>query len=185
GNHDNHALWAGPVALMGDATYATRAFAMLDRWLEAVEADGSDIPLPAKLTKNKPADVRDECLSGAGQVVAGPECVAQIEAAIAYGTPRFVAGAPGTDDVLKCQLKPFSRDDDYGLVPFTEGEWVRLETLFKDGVCDYSKPGVDQQGAVAWMHYGDATNHVFGGAPLPSATGGEGVASPAFGLFKD
>ncbi|HUR40918.1 MAG TPA: DUF6351 family protein, partial [Verrucomicrobiae bacterium] len=47
GNHDNHALWAGPVALMGDATYATRAFAMLDRWLEAVEADGSDIPLPA------------------------------------------------------------------------------------------------------------------------------------------
>ncbi len=186
GNHDNQVMWAGPVVLMGDVTYSGRAFTMMDRWLEAVEADTSDIPLPEKLTKNKPADVRDECLSGLGQVIAGPECVAAIEPLIAYSSPRFVAGAPGTDDVLKCQLKSFSRDDDYGLVPFTEGEWARLETLFADGICDYSKPGVDQQGAVEWMQYGDAINHVYGGAQLPPTPkdSGMGLASPAFGLFR-
>ena len=110
-----------------------------------------------------------------------------MEAAYSYGSPRFVAGAPATDDVLKCQLKPFSRDDDYGLIPFTEDQWTRLETLFADGVCDYSKPGVDQQGAVAWMHYGTATTHVYGGTPLPPAPAGSGagVASPAFGIFRN
>jgi hypothetical protein len=186
GNHDNHIMWAGPVVLFGDLTYTDRSLLAMDRWLGAVEADRSDLPLPEKLTKNKPADIQDECLSGTGQAIAGPECVELVEPLIAYSSPRFVAGAPGTDDVLKCQLKPFSRNDDYGLIPFTEAEWTRLEAVFRDGVCDYSQPGVDQQGAVAWMQYGDATTHVYGGQPLPPAPQGSGAgwASPAFGIFR-
>jgi hypothetical protein len=186
GNHDNHIMWAGPVVLFGDLTYTDRSLLAMDRWLGAVEADRSDLPLPEKLTKNKPADIQDECLSGTGQAIAGPECVELVEPLIAYSSQRFVAGAPGTDDVLKCQLKPFSRNDDYGLIPFTEAEWTRLEAVFRDGVCDYSQPGVDQQGAVAWMQYGDATTHVYGGQPLPPAPQGSGAgwASPAFGIFR-
>jgi hypothetical protein len=34
-------------------------------------------------------------------------------------------------------------------------------------VCDYSKPGADQHGAVAWLTYQDKRGHViFGGTPL-------------------
>ena len=59
------------------------------------------------------------------------------------GTPRTVAGDPLTTDANKCQLKPLSRSD-YGGITFTDAEWGQLQQIFPKGVCDYSKPGVDQ-----------------------------------------
>ena len=29
-------------------------------------------------------------------------------------------------------------------VPFTDAQWARLLTVFPDGVCDYSQPGIGQ-----------------------------------------
>ena len=54
----------------------------------------------------------------------------------------MVAGAPISDDVLKCQLQPLDRSS-YP-VAFTDEQWARLESLFGGGVCDYSAPGVAQ-----------------------------------------
>ena len=173
GNHDNHVVWAGPVALAGDAMGMQNGLLAMDRWLAAVEQDARDIPLAQKLTENKPADVHDQCTDGYGHAVAGPECVAAIEPAIAYSSPRAVAGGPRTDDAIKCVLKPLSRTDDYGplgVLTFTDEQWAQLVAAFPDGVCDYSQPGVDQQGAVAWMTYQDAAGKaVYGGTPLPPA----------------
>ena len=76
----------------------------------------------------------------------------------------MVAGEPFTGDVLKCQLKPLDRSDYYPL-QFTDDEWAQLEKTFPTGVCDYSKPGVDQQPTNPWMTYQNGP----GGQPLGPA----------------
>jgi hypothetical protein len=58
------------------------------------------------------------------------------------GDPRIAAGGPRSGDVLKCQLKAVTPSD-YA-VPFAPAEWSRLRTIFPNGVCDWSKPGVQQ-----------------------------------------
>jgi Tannase-like family of unknown function (DUF6351) len=57
--------------------------------------------------------------------------------------PRVVAGAPITDDVLKCQLKPMDEADDAPVL-FTGTEKLRLASIFPEGVCDYTRPAVGQ-----------------------------------------
>ena len=54
-----------------------------------------------------------------------------------------MAGAPIVDDVLKCRLKPIDGKD--YKVTFTLDEMLKLRLIFPDGVCDYSKPGVNQE----------------------------------------
>ena len=55
----------------------------------------------------------------------------------------------------------------YGSWKPTAAERARLEQIFPMGVCDYSKPGVDQAGAIPWLTYQDRRGHViYGGRPL-------------------
>ncbi len=76
--------------------------------------------------------------------------------------------------MLKCQLKPLNPAD-YP-VTFTPVQWQELQQAFPNGVCDYSKPGVDQQSTVSWLTYQDASGHViYGGRQL-----GAPPASTAF-----
>ena len=56
---------------------------------------------------------------------------------------RGVAGSPLAADVIKCQLKAVSASD--YKVTFTADELARLKQAFAGGVCDWSKPGVEQQ----------------------------------------
>ena len=85
-----------------------------------------------------------------------------------YGTPRFAAGEPMTDDVLKCQLQPLRRTD--FPVTFTDDQWSRLKKAFPTGVCNYGKPGVDQQKTATWLTYQNADGKViYGGKRLGPA----------------
>jgi hypothetical protein len=54
-----------------------------------------------------------------------------------------MAGAPIANDVIKCQLKPLSASA--YKVTFTAEEMTRLRRIFPEGVCDWSKAGVEQQ----------------------------------------
>jgi hypothetical protein len=82
-----------------------------------------------------------------------------------YGTPRQGAGGPLSEDIMKSQLKPLYRGD-YP-VTFTDAQWAQLQQAFPDGVCDWSKPGVDQHGAIAWLTYQDKHgNVIYGGKPM-------------------
>ena len=51
-----------------------------------------------------------------------------------------------------------------------DAEWTTLQPTFPDGVCDYSKPGVDQQATIPWLTYQDAHGH--GHLRRPSAWDG-------------
>ena len=59
-------------------------------------------------------------------------------------SPRQVAGGARTENILKCQLKPVALSD-YA-VAFTPDQQNRLVANYPGGVCDWSRPGLEQQG---------------------------------------
>jgi hypothetical protein len=155
GQLGNHVLWFGPTPLIGDTGWATEAMLAMDRWLTAVKKDTSSKPLPDKILDDKPDDIVDRCTAS----------VCEQYVATRYETPRSVADGPKTGDVNKCQLKPPARED-YPLT-FTDADFARLQEIFPNGVCDWSKPGVGQQGAIPWMTYQRRSGKVvYGGRPL-------------------
>jgi Tannase-like family of unknown function (DUF6351) len=161
GTAENHVSWRGgePVP----------AFDVMDQWLTAVEADLSDAPLPKKIIKNKPADARDMCFAGEQRFTNKATCDVLWPY---YGAPRIVAGMATTHDTLKCQLKPLDRDSaEYGAIPFTDMQWARIEAVFPDGVCDWSKPSEGRVKSVPWMTYSDGPGlgRPLGEAPASSS----------------
>jgi hypothetical protein len=92
----------------------------------------------------------------------GPVCELK-EVQTRFATPAMVAGEGIETDTNKCTLKPL-RQSDYYPVTFTEDQWKQLQAAFPTGVCDWSKPGVDQQDTIPWMTYEDR----IGGRPLGS-----------------
>jgi hypothetical protein len=178
GTAANQVLWRGQAPIIGDPAFADQAVFAMDRWLARVDADHRAIGLPQKIIEDKPGTVAERCTNGQGTEVPSEVCDQTVAA---YGTPRYAADEPLTDDVLKCQLKPLRRDD-YP-VAFTDAQWQRLQQAFPTGVCDYSRQGVDQHGATPWLTYQDsAGNVVYGGRPLgptPSSNSFTAAASHA------
>lgn len=170
GHFRNHAIWMGHAPLVGDPGYATEGLLAMDRWLTAVERDRSRRPLAEKIVANRPADIQDRCsqIPGVEQVVVpgqGQVCkLRDVESR--YGTPAMVAGEGVETDINRCLLKPLRRTDYYP-VEFSEAEWAQLEKTFPDGVCDWSKPGLDMQDTIPWQTYQDADGDViYGGRAM-------------------
>jgi len=168
GNHDNQLIWEGPAPIIGDTQCNLTSLIAMDRWLGAVERDTSSKTQAQKIAADKPSDLGDECYDGNGNKASDGLCPPGVVPI--YGTPRTVAGDAITTDANKCQLRPLSRSDNYGAIPFTDAQWTQLRSLFPNGVCDFSKPGVDQQPTIPWMTYQDARGRViYGGRPLGAA----------------
>jgi hypothetical protein len=163
GDHRNQVIWEGPVPLLADPQCEQNSFLAMDRWLRAVESDHGRGTLARKVARDKPADITDRCYDGKGVKVSDELCPSIVHV---YGTPRTVAGDAITTDTNKCRLKPLSRAD-YGSITFTDAQWAQLRATFPNGVCDFSKRGVDQQGTVPWQTYQDASGRViYGGRPM-------------------
>jgi hypothetical protein len=125
-----------------------QALAQMDQWLTALAADSSSASPIAKLRRAKPADLVEACYTK-DEI---PQKIAETlqyragrchEIYPAYSSPRGVAGAPISNDVIKCQLKPVSASD--YKVTFTADETARLRKVFPEGVCDWSKPSAGYQ----------------------------------------
>jgi hypothetical protein len=150
--------------IVGNLAPTNLLIEQMGRWLTAVVSDTSKRPLAKKVVANKPADVVDACWTTAGvkivetQTLDGP---GQCNQLFPVGVPpEYVAGAPIELDIVKCRLKPVDMGD-YA-VPFTAEQRSRLEAIFPDGVCDWSKRGVQQVKAVPWASYGPSpVNQVF------------------------
>jgi hypothetical protein len=162
----------------------------MDRWLAVVAADDRDIPLQAKVARNRPDDVQDRCSSIAGVdrvSLPGVGAVCRLDQAqTRYGTPATVAGESIATDQNRCRLKPLRRSDYYP-IGFTDAQWTALRRTFPTGVCDWDEPGVSQRDTVPWMTY--QTNDgsvIYGGEPLgeaPAGSGG-GWTSRAFASWR-
>lgn len=176
GHRDNFVHWGGLTVLIGDLNYMNQSLVAMASWLDAIEADTSDTPLAQKIIVNKPADVQDQCNGVPGEMC--PE-----ELMTVFGTPRTQAGADKYGDQVQCQLKPFSRADNYGLgnTIWQEADWLQLEQTFATGVCDWSKRPLEWQRTVTWLNYQDDKGDVItGGEQMTPADFPAGWASPAF-----
>ncbi|HKD42674.1 MAG TPA: DUF6351 family protein [Myxococcaceae bacterium] len=160
GDADNEVIWRG------SAVPAAQAIDVFDQWMTAVASDTSDEPLRVKTIRDKPARAMDGCWASATEFIAEPqtwssEPDSQCNTLFpSYAFPRYVAGGVLAGNVLRCQLKPIDLND-YQVV-FMPSELSRLQSIFPSGVCDWSKPGVNQTGVVPWASFGPSpVNLVF------------------------
>ena len=126
-----------------------RMILSMDRWITAIKADHRRLPPIEKVVRNKPADLQEGCNTRE----ATPTFIVQKQvrdpATSCEGLypsnsfPREVAGAAVAADIVKCRTRN-PRRSDYA-VAFTPDQWARLEAAFPDGVCDWSRKGIEQR----------------------------------------
>ena len=126
----------------------SHALTQMDEWLTKLATFGTDAPNLRQIERAKPSDLVDACFTNKGtvkiaqlQVYRGDTTCNQLYPA--FSTPRMVAGEPLENNVLKCRLMPV--DLRSYKVSFTATEAAQLKSIFPQGVCDYSEPGVEQQ----------------------------------------
>ncbi len=124
-------------------------------WLERILADHSNLPYATKVVLNKPDYLKDACwyngVKHEEPLTLDPSATCN-QLMPVYGTVRLAAGGSLGGTALKCQLKPVTVTD-YA-VSFTPAELARLNTIFPQGVCDWSKPGVVEQfPADTWLRF--------------------------------
>lgn len=159
GHADNYVLRRH----FSSVSLADENLALMDKWLAALKADRSDLPLLEKIVNAKPADLQDDCFAENGERIVehaeydqsnlfannSGQCNSIFPP---HAGLRLVAGGPLTNDVLKCQLKPLDYSD-YA-VTFSDPEKKRLESVFAGGVCDWQKPGEHQEVNDIWLSFG-------------------------------
>ncbi len=160
GDTGNHVMWRGnPVPF-------DTAFSTFIQWVEAIAADTSDLPQHEKVVRDKPAAAVDGCWSSPTQFIAEPQTFSRLPDSQcntlfpSFAFPRYIAGGQLAANIIKCQLKQLDPSD--YTVAFTPSEWTQLQTIFPNGVCDWSKLGVNQTGVVPWGSFGPSpVNLVF------------------------
>ncbi len=134
--------------------------------MAAYKADTSSDPQRVKVLRAKPADAVDGCydkatppkfIADALPFTSKPtsKCSALYPV---YSNPRKEAGGPLAANILKCQLKPVDAKDYHAT--FTPAEMTRLKAIFPGGVCDWSKPGVNQTPVVTWASFGPSPKNL-------------------------
>jgi len=149
GRSDNQVIWVGPAIDRSQAgrppavDLSTLALDTMSTWLDAMTADSAPLST-AKVVKHKPVDAVDSCWDSSGKRIAEK---ASFDGKGACNTlypvhsePRMVAGAPLTNEVMKCQLKPIDYKD--YKVTFNDAQKAKMAAIFPTGVCDFTKPGV-------------------------------------------
>ena len=157
GNADNHVMWRGNPVPYADA------WVKFKQWMEAIATDTAAGTARAKAIRNKPTT--DGCYNAAGTFVAEPQTFGSTPNSScntllpSYGASQLAAGGPISAAILKCQLKPVTAAD-YGSVAFTLAEANRLNAIFPNGVCDWTKTGVGQVAVVPFASFGPAPGNL-------------------------
>ena len=163
GDHGNQVMWRFSNGLLpagASASLTLEAFVMMDQWLTALKADASHRRIEDKVRSSKPAAAVDFCIvpvsaeNPAGREFNMAACESKDPRFKVGSSPRQVAGGALSENILKCQLKPLSSAD-YSPVVLSSAQLARLQTVFPDGVCDWSERGVGQVRARSPRDYTD------------------------------
>jgi hypothetical protein len=161
GNADNQVLITYPMATTGaaltvDPARMVEMMQLLDKWVDNISKDSSSDPQAVKVRRDRPKELSDSCYTADGQKISEPRTFdgpGQCNKLYPPHTdPRMVAGAPLTDNILKCTLKHMDPKD--YKQPLSAEQMAKLKAIFPQGVCDYSQPGVEQASIKsAWHKY--------------------------------
>jgi hypothetical protein len=158
GNSDNLVMWR--------AVSAPAAKQVFDDWMVATYRAESEEPRRARTVRARPGMGREGCFDTATPPAFVEEKLVFTTRPTTrcsslypvYSNVRREAGGPLAANILKCQLKSVDRHD-YG-VGFSQEEWSRLKTIFPNGVCDWTKPGVNQTPVVTWASFGPSPKNL-------------------------
>jgi hypothetical protein len=152
--------------IMWRSVDAAAAKEVFDRWMVAYKSDNSNEPQRAKVLRHRPKEGADGCFDKSTPPVflrddlpfSSQPVSTCSELYPVYSNPRKEAGGPLAADTLKCQLKPIDFAD--YKATFSDAERARLRTIFTTGVCDWSKPGVNQVPVVPWASFGPSPKNL-------------------------
>lgn len=158
GRSDNMVMWRN--------TTPAAAQAVFDKWMVAYMSDKSNDSQLTKVLRNKPKEAVEGCYDKAtpphfiaeNLVFTSKPTTKCSELFPVYSNPRHEAGGPLAANIMKCQLKPIDQGD--YKAAFTASELARLKGIFPGGVCDWSKPGVNQTSVVPWASWGPNPNNL-------------------------
>ncbi len=140
-------IWTRDPGTLAGAEARLEVVATMDTWLTAINKDTKGGERFTVLSRTRPAAAVDNCIpqgttkpTGGGDIydTSGP-CKDDYPIA---GDPRTAAGAPRSDDVIKCRLSAVDAAA-YG-IELTPDQITKLGTVFPQGVCDYSSGGLGQ-----------------------------------------
>ena len=159
GHADNYVIRRHPAEL----SLADENLSLMNQWLDAIKATREELPMLQRIVQAKPEALSDDCFTAEGERIVEE---ATFNTGRLYDNTagrcnqlypphaglRLVAGGPLTNDVMKCQLKAIDYDD--YRVTFNDEEKTRLNDIFPEGVCDWSRPGVGQGSNQTWLSFG-------------------------------
>jgi hypothetical protein len=171
GGAANHVMWRGGLGLAETMkTYSgvapsaeavalkqtayPQGWNLFVQWVAAAKADKASISQRAKTLRDKPAALVDGCWENGPtpRFIAEPQtwsaepnsrCNALFPS---YSFTRKEAGGPLAANIYKCALRPI-RAADYR-VRFSPAQMRRLDSIFPNGVCDFTRAGADHAGVV-------------------------------------
>ena len=151
--------WNDSMDIAGSPDLA-HPFIMMDQWLRSLPE--FSLRTPENVVAAKPAALVEACYE---EPLTGSEYIKHVETQTyspgticsdlypSSSTPRHMAGAPLSNDIVKCKLKPID-DDDYNAT-FTEDQMDRLHDIFPEGVCNWSEQGPYWRPLKApWLSFG-------------------------------
>ncbi len=155
GNADNSVMLVAAAKVPSSRQAQSYAIEKMDEWLTNISRDTVAGPASEKIKRARPQDLVDSCYTATGERITEPQRFSEGECHNTYPAfppPRMVAGGPSANNVLKCSLKPIDFAD--YTVPFSPQERERLAGIFPQGVCDWSRPGIEQQKLIGtWLRY--------------------------------
>lgn len=149
GSAGTQVIWSSPESIKDELQRLT-----MDRWLTAIKADRTELSKREKVLANRPESIDgspaayDACFGdSSGSLISRETQTADLGICggtfPSYSGTRLEAGQPLANDILKCQLKPIEASE-YEAT-FSPSQMARLRSMFPDGVCDNSKPGVESE----------------------------------------
>ena len=156
----NHVMWRG------NLVPADTAWAAFIKWVVAYKSDTAAGTQRAKVIRDKPAEAVDGCWSNPTTFITEPQTLSKTPNTTcntlfpSWTFPRLQAGGTLAANIMKCTLKPIAASDYQ--VAFSAAELARLNTIFPNGVCDFTKAGVNQTALVPAGSFGPSpVNLVF------------------------
>lgn len=150
GHSDNLVIWfTDTIPNTPKASQSLEALEVMDQWLANMRANPS-----AGIAASKPARAVDACYDKDGQrmyggagawsgILDGAAPGVCTQAFPLYRTSRIVAGAPIEGAIYDCAKKTVKAavaDGTYAPWTPNAAEIAKLEQIFPEGVCDYSRP---------------------------------------------
>ena len=165
GDADNLVMWRSVSGSTADDMFAA--------WMASYTSDTSRIPQRVKVVKSKPRAGVEGCFDRATPpaFIAEPLVFSRrpvskcSELYPVYSNVRHEAGGPLAANILKCQLRPVEARD-YP-ASMSAADLARLKTIFPNGVCDWSKPGVNQVPVSTWSSFGPSPKNLIAAATRP------------------